>query len=110
MTPNVENSEWSNAERSIAETALKKAQQREAEALLENVKERASLALSLEEIWDLNDFLSARRHEIDGKYDDAEELLIFTLSRLLKEGWLKHSDLDGIEPAKHSKIKVLMLM
>lgn len=64
----------------------------------------------MDDIWQLHDFLSARRHELDGKYDDRESGLIFVFSNLVKEGWLSLDELDGLEPAKLSKISALTRM
>ena len=61
-------------------------------------------------IWRLHDFLSEKREEIDAKYDYRYSVLIFVFARLLKEGWLKESDLDGLHDDKVSKIIALANM
>ncbi|NJM95863.1 MAG: hypothetical protein HC800_00405 [Phormidesmis sp. RL_2_1] len=102
--------QWSPEEKRIATTALKNAYEREAKALVKGIRERASLISTTEEIWQLHDFLSARRHEIDGKYDDREPFLMFTLSRLLKDGLIELSDLSGLTADKRAKVSVLTRM
>ena len=62
------------------------------------------------DIWRLHDFLSEKREEIDAKYDYRYSVLIFVFARLLKEGWLKESDLDGLHDDKVSKIIALANM
>jgi len=64
--------EWSNTEKRVAQDALKKAYEREVESLIRRVRENASKISDLENVWQLHDFLSARRHDIDGKYDGRE--------------------------------------
>jgi hypothetical protein len=99
--------QWSVEERAIAQTALSAAQQRELEALVRTVRETASQVNSIDEVWHLHDFLSARRFNIDGKYDDREDELLFVLAQLKRDGWLLPEDLTGLESAKISKIAAL---
>ncbi len=101
---------WSNAEKNIVEAALKKAYAREVEVLIERVREKASVVSVPEDVWQLHDFLSARRHELDGKYDDREPFLMHTLSRLVKDGLLELSELASLEADKRAKISVLTRM
>jgi hypothetical protein len=100
-------SEWSNQERTIAQAALSTARQRELEALIRTVRETASQIHSIDEVWHLHDFLSARRFDIDGKSDDREDEILFVLAQLKKDGWLLPEDLAGLESAKISKITAL---
>jgi Photoprotection regulator fluorescence recovery protein len=99
--------EWSTAEQTIAEAAFKKAYEREINALLAEVRSQASSVLAQEDLWRLHDFLSARRHDLDGKYDYRYSVLTFVFARLVKEGWLQLSELDGLEPAKLTKVSAL---
>jgi len=65
---------------------------------------------SPEDIWHLHDFLSEKRTEIDEKYDYRYSVLIFVFARLVKEGWLEESDLNGLHEDKVSKIIALATM
>jgi hypothetical protein len=103
----VTEAQWTSSELAIAKTALANAYQREIEAIIQVVRERAHEVSAIDEVWQLNDFLSARRFDIDGKYDDREEEILFVLAKLTKDGWLRPQDLDGLEPAKRSKITAL---
>ena len=100
-------SQWTSQERAVVKAALANAQQREVEAIVEVVRKRASEVRSIDEVWQLNDFLSARRFDIDGKYEDGEDEILFVLAKLTQEGWLQAQDLAGIETAKLSKIAAL---
>ncbi|MGC1307919.1 MAG: hypothetical protein WA885_11860 [Phormidesmis sp.] len=102
--------QWSHTERKIAKAALKKAYDREIEALIKNIRENASLISRLEDVWQLHDYLSAKRHDIDGKYDDRDEFLMFTLSQLVKSDLLDLSELSELEAGKRAKIKLLTRM
>lgn len=103
----VTDTEWSTHEKKIAREVFDKAYMREIAALLEEVRQRAGAIAELEEMWKFHDFLSARRHELDGKYDYRYSDLIFLFARLLKEGWLQLEELEGLDPDKLTKVAVL---
>ncbi|NEQ30518.1 MAG: hypothetical protein F6K04_05885 [Leptolyngbya sp. SIO4C5] len=106
----VSNTEWSLAEKEIAQAALKNAYDREVQALISTVRARAGNITALEDIWQLHDLLSTKRYEIDGKYDDRESSLVFVFSQLVKEGWLQVNELAGLDEAKLAKVKALTRM
>ncbi|MEM7553141.1 MAG: hypothetical protein AAF378_03420 [Cyanobacteria bacterium P01_A01_bin.84] len=101
---------WSETEKKIAHKAFEKAYEREINALIAEVRTQASNINQIEQMWCLHDFLSARRHDIDGKYDYQYSSLIFVFARLLKEKWLNLDDLEGLDKAKLTKIAVLTRM
>ena len=101
---------WSTTEQKIAETAFKKAYERETTALIQHIIQTVQEIKDIELVWNLHDYLSAKRHQIDGKYDFRFPLLIFIFSDLMKEGWLFPEDLEGLDPDKVSKITVLSRM
>lgn len=98
---------WAAAEEAVARHAFDIAYQREMKAIIADVKKQAELIYSLDDVWKLHDFLSVQRHELDGKYDYRYEELPFVFARLVKEGWLQLSELDGLDPEKLTKISVL---
>jgi hypothetical protein len=102
--------QWSNAEKGVAKAALKKAYSREVEMLISHVRENANKVSEPEDVWQLHDFLSARRHDIDGKYDDREAFLMFTLSKLIKDGLLESAELEGLAADKRAKVNLLTRM
>lgn len=102
--------QWSSIEKQVVQTAIKRAREREVDALIALVRDLASNISHLEDVWQLHDFLSARRHDIDGKYDDREAFLLFTLSTLIKNGLLESADLEGLKPDKRAKVMLLARM
>ncbi|OCQ91956.1 hypothetical protein BCD64_26250 [Nostoc sp. MBR 210] len=102
--------EWSKTEEEIAKQAFEKAYKREIEAVIQEVQQRSSMMTEADEMWQLHDFLSARRHEIDGKYDYRYSVLIFVFARLIKEGWLHLDELQGLEKDKLTKVAVMTRM
>jgi hypothetical protein len=101
---------WTPTEKEIANQAFKRAYDREMLALIEYVQEQSNKIAEIDHVWHLHDFLSARRHQIDGKYDYKYPVLLFVFAELLKEGWLHLEDLEGLEKDKLAKITALSRM
>lgn len=101
---------WTTAEKAVARAAFDAAYNREVEALIQEIRDGASTVKTVDEIWRLHDFLSAKRHDIDGKYDYRYPVLIFVFSKLVREGWMQLSDLEGLAADKLTKIHVLSSM
>jgi hypothetical protein len=101
---------WSDTEKEIAKAAFDKAYAREIDALVSEVRSFGSAIAQVEDMWRLHDFLSARRHEIDGKYDYRYSALIFVFAGLLKDGWLHLEELDGLDADKIKKVAALARM
>lgn len=106
----VSNAEWSKTEQNVARTAFDIAYKREINALVKDVHDRAATIVDVDDIWRLHDFLSARRHEIDGKYDYRYSVIIFVFARLVKEGWLHLHELEGLDADKLTKVSALSRM
>lgn len=102
--------DWTIQEQHIAEQAFNRAYAREVKALTDLVRERAKTVTSIQDIWQLHDFLSARRHEIDGKYDYNYPILMFVFANLIKDGWLALEELEGLGSDKLAKINALTRM
>jgi hypothetical protein len=101
---------WSSLEKETARNALNKAYEREISALLQTVRTEAGSISGLDDLWHLNDFLSARRHELDGKYDYSYSVLLFVLANLVKDGWLQMEELKSLHQDKLAKIAALARM
>jgi hypothetical protein len=102
--------QWSFQEQQIAKVAFERAHAREVEELLAFVRQQAAAINAVEDLWKLNDFLSARRHNLDGKYADCPNTLMFVLAELLRDGWLQLNDLEGLAKEKVTKISLLSRM
>jgi hypothetical protein len=101
---------WSQEEQAIARMAFDRAYERETSALIQEVNGFAGSLTELTDLWKLHDFLSARRHALDGKYDYQESFLMFLFAQLIKEGWLSAADLGGLAKDKLAKISSLSRM
>jgi Photoprotection regulator fluorescence recovery protein len=99
--------EWSIAEQTVAKAAFDKAYDREINALIEEIRHQSGAIGVIEDVWSLHDFLSAKRHEIDGKYDYNYPMLLFTFAGLVKDGWLQLDELKSLSQDKLAKISAL---
>ncbi len=106
----VMNSGWTQNEEDIARKAFDIAYKRETTALIESVRYRASSLTELEDMWSLHDFLSVKRHEVDGRYDYNLPTLIFVFAGLVKDGWITVKELEGLDADKIAKIVALTYM
>jgi hypothetical protein len=102
--------QWTPTEKKVARAAFDQAYEREIKALIEEVRQRGGAIAALDDLWNLHDFLSARRHDIDGKYDYRYSDLIFVFAQLVREGWLQLNELDGLHPDKLTKVAALTRM
>ena len=98
---------WSKKEKKIARTAFDKAYEKECFQIIEKLKKKTLKLSGPEDIWDLHDYLSEIRKEIDEKYDYRYSVLILIFSKLLKQQWLNIEDLEGLSSDKIDRIKSL---
>lgn len=101
---------WTKAECAVAKEAFDLAYEREVLTLITTLKSRSHAVSSPEDVWNLHDFLSAKRHEIDGKFDFRYSSLVFVFAGLVKDGLLKLSELEGLDKDKLAKIAALSRM
>lgn len=96
---------WSKTEKEVARQAFGRAYERECKELSNKVKEMANTAKTPEDIWELHEFLTEKRKELDEKYDYRYSGLVLVFGRLLREGWIGLDDLEGLDEDKITKIK-----
>jgi len=89
------NARWSNAERKIARRAFEHALKQELQEVVQKVKEMAREIKGSSELWELEDYLTQRRKEINRKYEYRGAKLRFVLGTLLHEGRLTEEHLMG---------------
>jgi hypothetical protein len=106
----VTNVEWTTIEENTARQAFETAYKREISALIDSVRCRASSLSEIDDMWSLHDFLSVKRHEVDGRYDYHLPMLVFVFAGLVKDGWLNIDELEGLNANKIAKIAALASM
>ena len=98
---------WTFLEQEVARTAFDLAQEREVRLLISTLRDRLDGLSSVQAVWDLHDFLSIKRHEIDGKYDYRYPSLLFVFAELVQEGLLDIDELQGLSPDKLAKVRAM---
>ena len=98
---------WSKAEKAVARRAFDLAYRRECEAIRGHVNGFLSDSAAPEDVWRVHDFLTEQRREVAEKYDSRYSVLIVVFARLMREGWLRASDLDGLHAEQVSRIVAL---
>ena len=106
----VMDAEWTTVEEKTARKAFDTAYKREISALIESVRHQASSLSEIDDMWRLHDFLSVKRHEVDGRYDYHLPMLVFVFAGLVKDGWLSLDELEGLNANKIAKIAALVYM
>lgn len=98
---------WSTDECVVARRAFDLARQREIDALVLAVRARFASLSSVESVWDLHDFLSCRRHELEGRFDFRLPGLLFVFAGFVRDGLLRMEELQGLSSDKLAKISAM---
>jgi len=98
---------WTQSEKVIARRAFDRAYEKECMNILNKVKEMLSELKSPKEIWKIEDYLDEERTKVEGKYDYRYSVLIVLFGRLMRDGLIKESDIQGLEQEKIKRIKLI---
>jgi hypothetical protein len=97
---NLHNLKWSPAEKGVARKAFDGALQRELDSITQEVKRRASGIKVPAELWELEEYLSESRKEINRKYDYRYSVLPIVFGQLVREGRVSIDELRGLADDK----------
>jgi hypothetical protein len=98
---------WSRSEKVIARQAFDAALKRELHELMQEAKEIADRIKQPSDLWDLQEYLSRRRKEIDHTYNYRYSHLTQVFGRLLYETRLSEQELRGFSEDKLRTIRSL---
>ena len=98
---------WSKSEKAIARTAFDAALGRELHEVIQEAKRMANGIQTSSDLWDLEQYLTERRKQIDRKYDYRYSQLTLVFGRLLYENRLSEEDLRGLREDKMKSIRSL---
>ena len=96
---------WSRSEKAIARRAFDAVLSRELQEVMREAKLMASRIKEASDPWDLEQYLTRRRKEIDRKYDSRSSRLTHVFGRLLHEGRLTEEELRGLREDKLASIR-----
>jgi hypothetical protein len=98
---------WSRSEKVIAHRAFDAALKRELHELMQEAKEIVGQIKQPSDLWDLQEYLTQRRKEIDRKYDYRYSHLTQVFGRLLYETRVSEEELRGFSEDKLKTIRSL---
>ena len=96
---------WSRSEKAAARTALESALNRELREVIDQAKQMARQISEASDLWDLEQYLTQRRKEIDRKYDYRYSQLTYVFGKLLRENRLGEDELRGLREDKMESIR-----
>jgi Photoprotection regulator fluorescence recovery protein len=96
---------WSRSEKVIARKAFDAALKRELHEVMQEAKRMASQINEPDDLWELEQYLTERRKDINHKYDSRGSRLKDVLGRLLYENRLGEDDLRGLREDKMKSIR-----
>lgn len=102
--------DWSVREQEVVHVLFTRARLRAQERLVEDIHAKVNLIHQVDELWQLHDYLSIRRHQFEGKSQFKLESILFDLAEFLREGLLKDADLEELDSQKQAKIRSLARM
>lgn len=96
---------WSRSEKAIARQAFDAALKRELHELIQEAKEIAGQIKQPSDLWELQEYLSQRRKEIDHKYNYRYSHLTQVFGRLFYEARVSEEELRGFSDDKLETIR-----
>jgi hypothetical protein len=96
---------WSPAEKVIARKAFHLALGRELQSVILEAKSKAAKIQEPSGLWELEQYLTQRRNDIDRMYDYRYSVLPLVLANLLSSGRLVEDELHGLREDKLDCIK-----
>ena len=96
---------WSPAEKVLARKAFNLALGRELQSVILEAKCKAAKIQEPSGLWELEQYLTQRRSEIDRMYDYRYSVLPLVLANLLSRGHLIEDELHGLREDKLACIK-----
>ena len=96
---------WSRAEKAVARRAYDAALERELREVMEDARQRASRIRQPSDIWELEQYLTQRRKEIDRKYQFRASHLTQVLGELLHQKRISERELRGLHEDKLKSVQ-----
>ena len=101
---------WTPAEKRIARRVFDAALDRELVQVMAEFKRRAAAATEPQDMWAIEKYLSKSGRDIDAKYDYRYSMLEFLFARLLREGRIELSELEGLSSDRLDYIRRLVAL
>ena len=105
---NLNDMKWSKTEKETARRAFEKAYRKECAEMAARIRALAATVLTPEDLRRIHDLLTKERRQTDEKYDCRYSVLLFVFARLLHEGWIMETDLQGLAEDKIMAVRFLL--
>ena len=105
---NTHDMKWSKTEKEVARRAFERAYRKECAAIAARIRKLAATAFTPEDLRRIHDLLTKERRQTDEKYDCRYSVLLFVFARLLREGWIVETDLQGLAEDKIMAVRFLL--
>lgn len=99
---------WSSSEKALARKVFDAALESELSDVVAEFKAKASSVASPSELWELEEYLRQKRHEINEKYDYRYSQLIGVFARLIREGRIREEQLRELSEEKREYIRRML--
>jgi hypothetical protein len=99
---------WSQVEKAVARKAFQQALQREFEIVMNEARQRAAKIKEPSDMWDLEDYLTQSRKNIDRDFDYRYSRLLDVFAVLVRRGRLSLEELDGLSQEKLDEIRSMI--
>jgi hypothetical protein len=96
---------WSPGEKAVARKAFEQALQQEFETVMNEARQRAAKIKEPSDMWDLEDYLTQSRKNIDRDFDYRYSRLMDVFAILIQRGRLTLEELDGLSEEKLDQIR-----
>ena len=96
---------WTPTEKKLARIAFDKAFERQCTAISQEAKRMLETTTVPSDIFRVQEYLTEQRRIVDRLYGYRYSRLLEVFGRLLSDGWVRESDLNGLQPEKITKIK-----
>jgi hypothetical protein len=100
----MEHLNWSPSEKRLARALFENAAEAELAELIQKFKTRAAAVQMAEEMWAVREYLKEAQREFESKYDYRYSELIMVFGRLVREGRISESQLEGLSQEKRDVI------
>src|ERR1700722_15759659 len=96
---------WTPTEKKLARIAFDNAFERQCTAITQEARRMLETTSDPSEIFRVQEYLTEQRRIVERLYDYWYSRLLGVFGRLLSDGWLRESDLHGLQPEKIAKIR-----
>lgn len=96
---------WTAAEKKVAHQVFDEALARHLSAIIAEAKRMMANVADPSDLWEVEAYLTQSRKTVDRIYQFRYSDLLRVFSILMRDGWLKETDLAGLQPEKIADIK-----